>query len=105
MQEVKGKNIAFLDLKNISSRICDYYLICHGDSPTQVNALAESVQKTTREELGERPWRVEGKANGQWVLLDYGNLVVHIFYHETRSLYDLENLWADAQTEFIEDNY
>jgi len=103
IQEVKGKQITFLDLKNITSRISDYYLICHGDSFTQVNAIAESIQKQTKEDLNEKPWRVEGKENGQWVLLDYGNLVVHVFYHETRGLYDLENLWADAQTENIAD--
>lgn len=102
LQEVKGKEIVVLNLENIPNAICNKFIICHGDSSTQVDALANSVEKQTREKLKERPLHREGVANAEWIILDYFNVVVHIFQKETRSFYDLEKLWADAEVETID---
>lgn len=96
LQEVKGKDIAILDLDKLPNTICSKFIICHGASNTQVEALANSVEKATREQLKERPLHREGVANAEWIILDYFSVVVHIFQRETREFYDLEKLWADA---------
>lgn len=96
LQEVKGKDIVVLDLKDIPNAICQNFIICHGDSNVQVEALANSVEKQTREQLKEKPMHREGVANAEWIILDYFDVVVHIFRKETRAFYDLEKLWADA---------
>ncbi len=101
MQENKAKDIVVLDLRNIDSAVSDFFVICSGDSSTQVDGISSSVVRLTRKQLKEKPFGVEGKSNKEWVLLDYGNVVAHIFYHETREFYDLEELWADAiRTDF-----
>ena len=82
--------------------MCDYFIICHADSTTQVSALAESVEDTVRIEMGEKPWNSEGQTNATWILLDYSNVVVHVFQRETREFYNLEELWADAKIQEIE---
>lgn len=97
MQENKAKDIVVLDLREISSAVCDFFVICTGDSNTQVDGISSSVVRHTRKVLAERPWAIEGKNNSEWVLIDYVNVVAHVFYHETRSFYDLEDLWADAK--------
>lgn len=97
MQEVKGKDIVVLDLEEIPNAICQKFIICHGDSSVQVDALANSVEKQTREQLKEKPMHREGVANAEWIILDYFDVVVHIFRQETRAFYDLEKLWADAK--------
>lgn len=96
LQEVKGKDIAILDLDQLPNTICSKFIICHGDSNIQVEALADSVEKATRERIQERPIHREGVANAEWIILDYFSVVVHIFQRETRAFYDLEKLWADA---------
>lgn len=96
LQEVKGKDIAILDLDQLPNTICSKFIICHGDSSTQVEALADSVEKATREQIQERPVHREGVANAEWIILDYFSVVLHIFQKETRVFYDLEKLWADA---------
>ncbi len=96
LQEVKGKDIVVLDLDKIPNAVCSKFIICHGDSSVQVESLAESVEKETREQLKERPLHREGTANAEWIILDYFNIVVHIFQRSTREFYDLERLWADA---------
>lgn len=96
IQEVKGKDIVHLDLREVPNTAADHFIICHGDSPTQVDAIARSVERFTSERAREKPWHTEGKENAGWVLLDYVDVVVHIFHREKRSYYALEHLWADA---------
>jgi ribosome-associated protein len=96
MQENKAKEIVLLDLREIPGAVCQFFVICSGDSSTQVEGISSAVMRNTRKELKEKPWHTEGKTNSEWVLLDYIDVVVHIFYRETRSFYDLEDLWADA---------
>ncbi len=93
----KGKDPISLDLTKIENSVCKYFIICHGDSNTQVEALADSVIETVREETGEKVWHKEGLSNATWVLLDYSDVVVHVFQKEYRDLYKLEELWADAK--------
>lgn len=96
MQDIKAKDIAILDLTGLKNAVTDYFVIATGDSSTQVEGMASSVVRKTRKELKERPWHEEGVGNSEWILLDYVNVVVHIFYRETREFYNLEDLWADA---------
>lgn len=96
MQENKANDIVVLDLRNIDNAVCDFFVICSGDSSTQVDGISSTVLRHTRTELGDKPWSTEGKNNSEWVLLDYVSVVAHIFYKETREFYDLEDLWADA---------
>lgn len=96
MQENKAKDIVVLDLREISNAVCDFFVICSGDSSTQVDGISSSVVRHTRKELSEKPYSVEGKSNREWILLDYVSVVAHVFYKETRAFYELEDLWADA---------
>lgn len=96
IQEVKGKDIVHLDLRDVPNTVCDHFVICHGDSNTQVAAIANSVEKMVHELIDEKPWHTEGQNNGEWVLLDYVNVVVHIFHRDKRGYYALEDLWGDA---------
>jgi ribosome-associated protein len=97
MQENKAKDIVVLDLREIPNSVCDFFVICSGESTTQVDGISNSVTRFTRKELQEKPWHIEGKTNSEWVLLDYINVVAHIFYKDARPFYDLEDLWADAK--------
>ena len=101
--EKKGLNVLKIDLRKLDTRIADYFVICHAPSGTQVSAICDSVDETVRKETGEKPLHVEGLDNCFWVLLDYGNIIVHIFLEEYRKFYSLESLWADAAIEAIED--
>lgn len=96
LQEKKAEDIIKIDLRNIDGAVCKYFIICNGTSNTHVNALADSTEDYVRENLGEKLWKKEGLDNAQWVLLDYADVVVHIFQKEYRDFYQLENLWADA---------
>lgn len=95
--EKKGQNIKVLDLRNIENAVCDYFIICEGNSNTQVDAIADSVEGTVKKNLNQRPYRSEGWENALWILIDYVNVVVHVFEKETRYFYNLESLWADAK--------
>lgn len=97
----KGKELTVLDLTNLDQSIADYFIICHGESNTQVDAIADSIDKQARTELHEHALHIEGKENSQWILMDYGNIVVHVFQKEYREYYNLEALWADAKKETI----
>ena len=97
MQENKAKDIVVLDLREIHNAVCDFFVICSGDSSTQVDGISSSVMRYTRKELSEKPYSVEGKSNSEWVLMDYVSVVAHVFYKETREFYELEDLWADAK--------
>ncbi len=97
IQEKKGKNIVVADLKGIDGAICQYFVICQGNSPTQVDAITESVYDMVYEKTKDRPTTVNGLRNAQWVGMDYGSILVHIFLPELRNFYNLEHLWADSK--------
>lgn len=103
IQEKKGSNITIADLSGIEGSICHYFVICQGNSPSQVEAIADSVEEFARKEDGEKPVKVAGLTNAQWVAMDYTDVMVHIFLPETREFYDLENLWEDAHLTTIKD--
>jgi ribosome-associated protein len=104
IQEKKGKQITIINLKEIHSSICDYFIVCHADNKKQVDAIADSVEEFVRKASDEKPITVEGKQNSEWILLDYIDVVVHVFYSETRDFYAIEDLWADAPTQVIADD-
>jgi ribosome-associated protein len=97
MQENKAKDIVVLDLREVKNSVTDFFVICSGESSVQVDGINNSVVRHTRKVLQERPWHQEGKGSSEWVLMDYVNVVAHVFYKDARSFYDLEDLWADAK--------
>ena len=103
IQEKKGSNIVVADLSGIDGTICNNFIVCQGNSPTQVEAIAESVGDMARMELQERPAHVVGLENAHWVAMDYIDVLVHIFLPDVRQYYDLEHLWDDAQLTHIPD--
>lgn len=103
IQEKKGSNIVIADLTKIEGTICRYFIICTGNSPTQVGAIAESIGDMSRERLKEKPAHVVGLENAQWVAMDYSDVLVHIFLPDVREYYDLEHLWEDAPLTRIPD--
>ena len=103
IQEKKGSQIVVADLTSIDSSICRYFIICQGNSPSQVEAITESVGDMVREELGEKPAHVVGLENAQWVAMDYTDVLVHVFLPDVREYYDLEHLWDDASLTQIPD--
>ncbi len=105
IEEVKGNDIEILDLRDIDTAVCDYFIICNGNSNTQVNAIVNSIQKLVSKELKDKPWHVEGTDNGEWVLMDYVNIVVHVFQKQIREFYNIEGLWGDAKITTIQTNY
>jgi ribosome-associated protein len=96
IQEKKGENVISLDLRKIPEAVSDFFIICEASSTTQVKAIADHVEYLVKEECGEGPYRHEGMSALQWVLVDYVNVVVHIFHPETRKFYRLEEMWSDA---------
>ncbi len=102
IEEVKGHNINLLDLREIENTVCDYFIICNGTSNTHVNAIVSSIQKTVSRAINDKPWHVEGSDNAEWVLMDYINIVVHVFQKQIREFYDIEGLWGDAKVTVIE---
>ncbi|RAJ13474.1 ribosome silencing factor [Olleya aquimaris] len=105
IEDVKGKDINILDLREIENTVCDYFVICEGTSNTQVNAIVNSIQKKVSKSLKDKPWHIEGEDNAEWVLMDYVNVVVHVFQKHIREYYDIESLWGDAKVTLIETNY
>ena len=105
IEEVKGNDIDILDLREIENTVCDYFVICNGNSNTQVNAIVNSIQKSVSKSLKDKPWHIEGSENAEWVLMDYVNVVVHVFQKHIREFYDIEGLWGDAKVTSIETNY
>ena len=103
IQEKKGSNIVVANLQGIDGAICHYFVICQGNSPSQVEAITESVGDFARKELGEKPTAVAGLENAQWVAMDYGDVLVHVFLPDVRAYYDLEHLWDDAELIQIKD--
>jgi ribosome-associated protein len=98
IQEIKGKNIVKIDLRNLKERPTDFFIICEGDSIVQVRAIAERVRTKVRDEAGRRPGHLEGGTNSVWILVDYFDVVVHIFHPEMRNFYQLEKLWSDGDS-------
>ncbi|WP_347924635.1 ribosome silencing factor [Pontimicrobium sp. SW4] len=105
IEDVKGQNINILDLRDIENTVCDYFIICEGTSNTQVNAIVNSIQKKVSKEAKDKPWHIEGSDNAEWVLMDYVNVVVHVFQKHIREYYDIESLWGDAKSTEIKTSY
>lgn len=95
--DVKGEDLVLLDLREIENAFCEYFVICTGNSNTQVSAIASTVERKVRKETKERPWHIEGTENAQWILMDYTNIIVHVFQKQYRDYYDIESLWGDAK--------
>lgn len=101
ISDVKGQNVEMIDLRKIENRICDFYIVCSGSSNTHVSAILESVRKKVSKSLKEKPSHTEGEENAEWILLDYINVVVHIFQEQVREYYKIEDLWGDCKTNMI----
>lgn len=99
IKEKKGTEITQVDLTGIPGTICDYFIICEGSSPTQIGAIAESVEKVVKENLDVNPIRVQGQRLADWIGVDYGDVIVHIFLPDVRRHYNIESLWSDADFE------
>jgi ribosome-associated protein len=98
IKKIKGKEIILIDLNTIKHTECGYFIICHGTSVTQVSSIGRSVEETVEELTSIKTWHSEGYNNSLWILLDYGEIVVHVFHERTRQFYNLEELWADAKS-------
>ena len=105
IENVKGEKINQLDLRGLENTPCDYFIVCSGSSNTQVSAIVNSVLKTVSKALNEKPFHTEGLENAEWVLIDYVNIVVHIFQNQIREYYNIEELWGDAKSTLITSNY
>jgi ribosome-associated protein len=103
IREKKGHQIVTIDLSEVENAICDSFIICHGESRTQVAAITESIEKKMNEEAGTRAHHVEGLQNSQWVLMDFFDVLVHVFLEEYRYFYKLEELWADGKVVMMEE--
>lgn len=96
MQENKAKDIVVIDLRQLGTAVCDFFVICSGESSTQVDGITNAITRFTRKSMKEKPWHTEGQRNSEWVLLDYVDVVAHVFYKDARSFYEIEDLWADG---------
>lgn len=105
IQEKKGENIVQLDLRGLDGAVTDFFIVCEASSTTQVNAISDSIEDEVRKTCGEKPWHVEGTDNLEWVLMDYVNVVAHIFQPEKREFFNIEELWADAKIKEIRAEY
>lgn len=99
----KGEHIVVADLTKIDTAPCAYFVICQGNSPQQVEAIADAIWDEAHQRAGEKPAAIAGRDNAQWVAMDYGNVMAHIFLPEARTFYDLENLWDDAKLTTLPD--
>lgn len=104
MQELKAQEITTIDLRNIPTAICDFFVVCHGTSNTQVESIAESVGMEAYKQLNDRPLHVEGAQAAEWILMDYVDVVVHVFQETSRRFYNLEGLWADAEISTVQES-
>ncbi|ALD20178.1 ribosome silencing factor [Hymenobacter sp. DG25A] len=103
MQEKKAADIVVLDLKELKNAVADYFVICSASSDTQLDAIARSVEEEVEKLTGQSPWQTEGRMQREWVLLDYVDVVVHIFLRDRRQFYALEELWGDANIKYVEE--
>jgi ribosome-associated protein len=99
--KIKGKKITSIHLGKLENAICQYFIICSGESNTQVSSIADSLIDEVKKKSGIRPYHSEGYENAQWVLIDYGSVVVHVFQNAYRDFYRLEELWADGEVSYI----
>ncbi|MCF0202469.1 MAG: ribosome silencing factor [Bacteroidaceae bacterium] len=97
IEEKKGEDIVVIDLDGVEGAICKFFVICSGNSPIQVDAICDSVEETVRKLCSEKPVRIAGRENSQWVAIDYTDVMVHIFLPDARRYYSLEDLWNDAE--------
>ena len=104
MMEKKGQEVAILDLRKVKNAIADFFVICSGTSDTQVDAIADSVEHEVYKAVEENPWHKEGKTNREWILIDYVDVVAHVFNKDRRKYYDLEELWGDAEFTILEES-
>ena len=104
MQEKKAGNIVVMDMRKVKNAFTDYFVVCSGNSDTQVDAIAESVDKEVWENTRNNPRSMEGKANHEWILLDYYDVIVHVFKKDRREFYKLEELWGDAEFTYVEES-
>ena len=102
IDKLKGLDVTVLDLRSLEHSICDHFVICAGTSNTHANAISTYIQKKVREDLKEKPWHVEGTKSSEWILLDYINVVVHVFQKDAREFYDIEGFWGDAKEVRVE---
>jgi ribosome-associated protein len=102
MQDRKASDIVVLNLKHLQNAVADYFVICSANSDTQLDAIARSVEEEVEKVSGEMPWQTEGRTNREWVLLDYVDVVVHVFLRDRRQFYSLEELWGDAEIKYVE---
>lgn len=100
LEDKKGQKICIMDLRHLSERMADFFVIAQAESSTQLRAMAESVQEAVKNQTGNRVWGSEGQNHGRWILLDYAEVVVHLFLPEIREFYNLEKLWNDAKISF-----
>ena len=105
MKEKKAKEIVSIDLREIKNSIADFFVVCHAESRTHIEAIARSVEEMVFNTTGELPLHKEGFTNSEWILLDYSNVVAHIFIQEKRQFYGIERLWADAHIQRVAGNY
>ncbi len=103
IQEKKGKKIVVVDLNKLKDAPCSYFVICEGDSSTHVNAIAFSIKDWVKEKINVKPYATDGFENLQWIAMDYGQIIVHVFQRQYREFYDLEHLWEDADLHLIPD--
>lgn len=96
ISDIKGEDIISLDLRKIPDSITDFFIICSADATTQVKAIADNIIEDTHSKLGEKPWKKAGFQNSEWILIDYVDIVVHVFLKDRREFYQLEELWSDA---------
>ncbi|REJ84041.1 MAG: ribosome silencing factor [Bacteroidetes bacterium] len=105
MQEKKAKEITSIDLRNVKNAVADFFVICHADSSTHIDAIVKSIEEFVYKKQGEEPLHVEGRGNSEWILMDYFNVVAHVFKQEKREFFGIERLWADAEIKQIASNY
>ena len=104
MLEKKALDVVLMDLRDVKNSIADYFVICSGNSDTQIDAISESIEKEIHKHVKQNPWKREGQQNKEWILLDYVDVVAHVFNKEKRKFYGLEELWGDAKITAIESN-
>lgn len=102
IQERKGKEIVVVNLTKLKESPCNYFVICEGDSSVHVNSIAKSISEWVRDQIDIRPYATDGFENSEWIAMDYGQIIVHVFQKHIRDFYDIEHLWADAQLKRIE---
>ena len=105
IENVKGLDVSILDLRGIENTVCRYFVVCTGSSNTHVSAIVSAIKKTVSKELKEKPFQTEGNEIAEWVLIDYINVVVHVFQKQIRQYYNIEELWGDAKTTKVASNY